>query len=64
MTPEMGEQLNLSLTEIAVRDPEPGEAVVRIVHKVLVMLTVSQDACFSMGHEPEVSPSYGLMCQE
>lgn len=32
VTPEMGEQLNLHLRTVAVRDPSPGEAVVRILY--------------------------------
>ncbi|KAH8667696.1 chaperonin 10-like protein [Ilyonectria robusta] len=48
VTPEMGEQLNLHLRTVAVRDPSPGEAVVRILYSGICR----SDACFSVGPEP------------
>ncbi|KAF7558180.1 hypothetical protein G7Z17_g72 [Cylindrodendrum hubeiense] len=48
VTPVMGEELNLHLNTIFVRDPPPGEAVVRIRYSGVCR----SDGCFSVGPEP------------
>ncbi|KAK7409522.1 hypothetical protein QQX98_008306 [Neonectria punicea] len=44
----MGSSLNLHNSTIAVRDPNPGEAVVRLLYTGICR----SDACFSVGPEP------------
>ncbi|KAJ5374230.1 hypothetical protein N7517_006236 [Penicillium concentricum] len=48
ITPEMGEELNMVLRKIIVRDPAPGEVVVRIYYTGICR----SDACFSVGPGP------------
>ncbi|RSM18686.1 hypothetical protein CDV31_002406 [Fusarium ambrosium] len=48
VTPAMGPQLNLVCRTIPVRQPEPGEAVVRLYYSGICR----SDACFSIGPEP------------
>ncbi|PYI07734.1 GroES-like protein [Aspergillus sclerotiicarbonarius CBS 121057] len=48
VTPEMGSTLNLVLSPVAVQDPAPGEAVLRILYSGICR----SDASFSIGPQP------------